>query len=110
MACATGVHALLYGALDAETCEETVQVLVGLAAVMHDASPVSWHADANDAPADALCSLLAYALEALETLALEQRRRRGDVMDADATEDVWCVTPPSDHPPPAAVNAPLALM
>jgi hypothetical protein len=89
----------LYGALDAETCEETVQVLVGIAGVMHDASPVSSHAHAHDAPADALCSLLAYALEALETLALEQRRQRGDEMDADATEDVWCATPPSDHRP-----------
>jgi hypothetical protein len=93
------VHALLYGALDVETCVEMVQVLVSITGVMHDASPVSLHADAHDAPADALCSLLAYALEALETLALEQRRRCGDEMDADAMEDVWCVTPPSDHRP-----------
>lgn len=94
----TGVHALLHGALDAETCEQTVQVLVSIAGVMHDASPMSSHANAHDAPADALCSLLAYALEALETLALEQLRLGGDEMYA-ATEDTWRVSPTSDHSP-----------
>jgi hypothetical protein len=71
-----GVRTLLHSPLDEETCGVLVEVLVALASVMRTATGGAQVAE--EGPDEALHTLLAYTVEALEMLALEQRRRRGD--------------------------------